>query len=94
MCLEEFADKARKLLSDAKISVFSEGDLRGYHLKGNISIDNWFANKNSPENSNFYFALCDENKAEELLKAIKQCKIDTKNEHVHAFQLSVEKFIN
>lgn len=94
MCVEEYADKARKLLRDSNISTFSEGDIRGYHLTKNISTDNWFADKHSPENSNFFFTMCDENKANELLNAIKQCKVEIENEHVHAFQLNIEKFIN
>ena len=90
MCVEEYAAKARKLLRDSNVSVFSEGDIRGYHLDDNISTDNWFADKQSPDNSHFYFTMCDANKADELMKSVAECKLETKNEHIHDYQLNLE----
>lgn len=94
MCVEEFADKARKLLKDSNVSVFSESDIMGYHLNENDSDDNWFADKHSPESSHLFFTMCNDNKADELMNSITECKLETKNKHVHAFQLNIEKFIN
>lgn len=53
MCVEEYIDKEGKLLRNSNIFAFCEGERRGYHLDDNVSTDNWFADKYSPDNSHF-----------------------------------------
>jgi hypothetical protein len=93
MCVEELSDMARKLLQDVKVSAFSESEMKGYRLIEENESDNWFANKHSLDSSHLFFTMCDENKAEEILAAVNKCKLENKNNHVHAFQLNIEKFI-
>ena len=93
MCVEELSDMARKLLQDVKVSAFSESEMKGYSLIEENESDNWFASKHSLDSSHLFFTMCDENKAEEILASVNKCKLENKNNHVHAFQLNIEKFI-
>ena len=94
MCVEELSDMARKLLQDVKVSAFSESHLKGYHLNNDDEHDNWFADKHSQDSSQMFFTMCDDRKADEILKAVKECKTRQADGHVHAFQLSIEKYID
>ena len=93
MCVEELSDMARKLLQDVKVPAFSESDIKGYRMMEDDESDNWFAGKHALDSSHMFFTMCDEKKAEEVMVEIDKCKKDQKNNHVHAFQLNIEKFI-
>ena len=93
MCVEELSDMARKLLQEVKVSAFSESDIKGYRMMEDVESDNWFAGKHALDSSHMFFTMCDEKKAEEVMAAVEKCKVDQKNNHVHAFQLNIEKFI-
>ncbi len=94
ICVEELSDLARDLLKKTQVPAFSETDIKGTHLIEENASDNWFADKHALDNSRLFFTICSQEKAEQVLKAVTECKIRTKNEHVHAFQLNIEKHIS
>ena len=93
MCVEENAEMARKLLKDVKVPAFSESEMKGYKLFDEDQSNNWFADKHTLDNSHLFFTMCDEAKAEELMIAIEHCKKEKNENHVHAFQLNIEKYV-
>lgn len=93
MCAEEFTESARKIFNEVKIPTYSESSINGIRLTEENESDNWFAAKHAMENSELLFTMCDDGQAAELMNAINECKINTKNSHVYAFQLNVEKSI-
>jgi len=93
MCAEEFSEEAHKMLNEVKVPAYSETNINGYKLVEDNESDNWFAGKHAMENSRLIFSMCEDKKAEELMEAIKKCKINKKNDHVYAFKLNLEKFI-
>jgi hypothetical protein len=94
MCIEGYSEIARKLLRDVKVPAFSETAMSGYTLYDEDEATNWFAGKHNLDSSHIFFTMCDEKKAEEVLNAIGECKIKNNLNHVHAFQLAIEKFVN
>jgi hypothetical protein len=93
MCVEEYVEDARKLLKEQKIAAFSEASMKGHKLSEEDESNNWFASKHVLDNSHIFFTMCDDKKADELMKAIKVCSENKAINSVHAFQLNIEKFI-
>ena len=94
MCVEEYSELARKLLKDVQVPAFSESEIMGYKYAEEKEDDNWFANKHTLDNSHLFFTMCDENKAEEIMSAVKECKTKINKNHVHAFVLNVEQHLS
>lgn len=93
MCVEEYVEDARKLLKEQKLPAFSEAAMKGYKMEDENESDNWFASKHMLDNSHLFFTMCNDDKADELMGAIKKCSLTKKENSVHAFQLNIEKFI-
>lgn len=93
MCVDEYADDARKLLQENKVLAYSESNIRGYKASEDDESDNWFAAKHYPDNSRVFFTMCDNEKAEILMSALEQCRLNKDDNGVHAFQLAVEKHV-
>ena len=93
MCAEELTESAKKIFDDVKVPAYSESSISGFRLTDDNESDNWFADKHAMENSQLLFTMCDDQKAEELLNAIKESEINSQNGHLYAFQLNLEKFI-
>jgi len=94
ICVEEYAEDARKILKNVRVPAFSESDIQGTHLIEENEKDNWFAVKHSMDSSRLFFTMCDKKKAEEILEEVKKCADKFNEKHVHAFQLAIEKTIN
>ena len=93
ICVEELSDLARDLLKKTQVPAFSETDIKGTHIIEENTSDNWFADKHALDNSRLFFTFCNDQKAAQVLEAVTECKLHTQNEHVHAFQLNIEKHI-
>lgn len=93
LCIEEYAEEARKLFRELKVPAYSESEIRGYKLTEDDESENWFAHKHVLDNSHMFFTMCSEEKALELMAAIDTCKENKRINSVHAFQLNIEKFI-
>lgn len=93
MCIEEYAEVARKMLKDVKVEAFSESEMSGYKYVEEDEADNWFANKHILDNSHLFFTMCDDEKADEIMEAVNECKVKINKNHVHAFVLNVEKYV-
>lgn len=93
MCVEEYSELARKLLKELKVPAFSESEIMGYKFAEDKEDDNWFANKHTMDNSHLFFTMCADEKAEEIMEAVKKCKEEITHNHVHAFVLNIEKSI-
>ena len=93
ICVEELSELARNLLKKTQVPAFSETDIKGTRLIEENVSDNWFADKHALDNSRLFFTMCDDQKAEQLFKAVMECKENNQNEHVHALQLNIEKHL-
>jgi nitrogen regulatory protein PII-like uncharacterized protein len=93
MCVDEYAKDARELLRENKVLAYSESNIRGYKASEDDESENWFAAKHYPDNSKVFFTMVDEKKAEQLMNALEQCKLNKDDNGVHAFQLEIEKHI-
>lgn len=94
MCMEEYSELARKLLKEVKVPAFSESEIMGYQYAEENEHDNWFANKHTLDNSHIFFTMCSENKADEIMTAVKNCKTELNKNHVHAFVLNIEQHVS
>ena len=93
MCVEEHSGMARKLLRELKVPAFSESEIMGHKLGSDDAGENWFADKQSMDNSHLFFTMCDEDMADRILQSVEKCKQQINQNHVHAFVLNVEKYI-
>lgn len=92
MCVAAYKDRARRLMADLKVPVYSESEMQGTKYYQDTEADNWFANKHEAVDSHLFFAMVDEKKADEMLEGFKECGKDIPENPVHAFVLNVEKY--
>lgn len=96
LCVKAFQDDLKKIFTASEINAYSEVDVKGISKKSCDSCSdlNWFAKGQDFYESLAVFAFVEEDKGEVLLE-----KVEEFNETVeccspvHAFMLSVDKFV-
>lgn len=71
--LAEYDDKVSEMLTQVGINVFSKTETTGVKTSNQKNIiDNWYGGDENQYNSIFFFSFTDQNKAENMLEAIKK----------------------
>lgn len=96
LCVKAFKDDLKNIFKDSEITAYSEVDVKGISRKPCDTCEelNWFAPGQNYYESIAVFAFVEEDKGKVLLE-----KVDDFNKTVdccspvHAFMLSVDKFV-
>lgn len=96
LCVKAFQDDLKKIFTDSDINAYSEVDVKGVSKKSCDSCSdlNWFAKGQDFYDSLAVFAFVEEDKGDVLLKKVEEFNASVECcSPVHAFMLSVEKFV-
>ena len=75
--LAEYDHKVSDMLTQAGINAFSKTETTGYKETYQTNIlDNWYGGDNADYNSIFFFSFTEQEKAENMLKAIIECNAE------------------
>lgn len=75
--LAEYDHKVSDMLTQVGINVFSKTETTGYkEARQTNLLDNWYGGDDDNYNSIFFFSFTEQERAENMLKAITQCNND------------------
>ncbi len=95
MSIEEAAETLRRLLTATGVMVYSELEMKGFRRVGGADErGNWFAHGPHATYSHLVFTVVTEEKAAELLAAVRQESARESNgSPIHGLVVNVEQFI-
>lgn len=94
-CLSEDKQEVSKLLSQARITIFSVSETTGYKRNNGTPnpLDNWFGSANGEFDSLVFFSFTDDAAAASAVELINQRNQSNEKQFpMHAFVLAVESF--
>jgi len=94
LCIEEYGDDVRKILSSQGVPIYSETDIHGFKTDTNKpDLSNWFAQKAGGTFSKLFFSIQPESSVKSVLDAIEEfnkASEDHSRYPIHAYQLAIE----